>query len=187
MVVRACHSFIHTPGVCFCVGMRACVLLITPYHKSKSFLSLNEAKNWSVEAHTETRRSPRLLQSWLCYSSTEEFCLRLRRNLSSPSDMLSHNVHSHSYTFGQQQTPVEKSPKPFTSARYTSPLPLDLLLQGETFPRRGKKHLVVISFSFFLHSTFPSSLRSISKSKNKQRPLSEWKTVALHHTDPLCP
>lgn len=54
--------------------------------------------------------------------------------------------------------------------------PTHLLLQGETFPRRGEKHLVVISFPpyfFFFKLRFSPPLHSISKKEreNKQRAL----------------
>lgn len=128
-------------GLPFIHSYPRCVFLlsITPCHKSNSVLLLNEAKNCPK---TRRKKSPRLFlfQSWLCYSSTEEFCLWLLRNLRSPSDTLT----QHTFILTVVNTHPLKYPQTIHFSR-----PTLLLLQGETFPRRGKKHLVVISFFFF--------------------------------------
>lgn len=83
---------------------------------------------------------------------------RLLKNLSSPSNALTQNTFMLTHTLWSAHTP-RKNPQPIHFSVVQKSPPTRLLLQGETFPRRGKKHLVVMSFSFFFHSTFP--LRSI--------------------------
>lgn len=68
----------------------------------------------------------------------------------------------------------------FISIVHNSP-PTRLLLQGETFPRRGEKHLAV-NFLFFFSLHFSTSLYSISMSENKQLTVSslENRCIASH-------
>lgn len=127
---QACHSFIHPPThpqvcvflrehACVCV----CVLSITPHHKSNSFPGLNEAQNWSVEAHTQApEKSLRLFQSWLCYSSTEEFCLRApRRNLRSPCITRTQRTFILAHTLWSAHTPLKNPQTIHFSTVHKSP------------------------------------------------------------------
>lgn len=152
--------------------MHACRLLITPRRTSDRCLQLNEEKKRITQ-----RRLPHNHKKASASSSYGHATVALKNstsgsstNLSSPSNTLTHTHKTHAYvhSFGQPTLTPWKVPTPLTTITwYESPLPLALLLQGETFPRRGKKHLVVISLPFFT-PLFPSPLHSISKNKNKQ-------------------
>lgn len=131
---------------------------------------------------TQTQESLRLFQLWLCYSCTEEFCLRLLKNLSSPFNTLTQHTFIPAHILWSAHTPW-KIPKPFTSAQHKSPLPLACFYKVKDSRKEGKN--TWSSWVFSLH--FSPSLHFISKSKNKQQPFTDWKTIALHHTDSLCP
>lgn len=134
---QACHSFI-PPGVCFCVSMCVCVCCWShPTTKAIAFCSSmrHEIGRWRL-THKH-KKSPRLFQPWLCYSSTEEFCLRLLKNLRSPSITLTQHTFILTHTLWSAHTPW-KIPKPLTSAQYTSPLPLACFYKVKHSPDEGK-------------------------------------------------
>lgn len=172
-----CHSFI-TPGVCFC--MSACVLLVTPFPKSNSKILVG----W--DSHTNMRKPP-------TSSSHGYATVTLKKSASSSSEisarpLIPHTTHIHSHPYPVVGTHPLKNPQTinFISMVHKSP-PTRLLLQGETFPRKGEKHLAVKFLFFSLH--FSPSLYSISMSENKQLTVNsvENRCIASHHTDPLFP
>lgn len=186
---QACHSFTPPPpGVCFCVSMRACVcvLLITPYHKSNSF-SVAQWGNKLVGggSHTNMRKAPA--------SSSHGYATVPLKNSASGCSIvsahpliLSHNTHSFSLIPFGQHTPLEKSPN-HSLQRSTQVPSHSLAFTRWNIPEKREKTPGRHKFLLFSFFHFSPSLHSISKSKNKQRPLTDWKTVELHHTDPLCP
>lgn len=150
-------------GLPFILSPRS-VLLITPFHRrnSKNFVGR--------DSRTNSRKppSPRLLQTWLWYSYSEEFCLWVLRVPSLSANTLTQHTFILAHTLWSIHTP-RKIPGPFTSSVHKSP-PTHLLLQGETFPKRGEKHLVVISFPLFFKLHFSPPLHSIS---NREKTNSE--------------
>lgn len=145
--------------------------------------SMGQKKSVGGGSHTTTRKPPPLPVMAMLQLHWR-IPPRAHQQISAKLLILSHRHKTNAYvhSFGQPTLTPWKVPTPLTTiAWYESPLPLALLLQGETFPRRGKKHLVVISLPFFT-PLFP--LRSIPLVRTKTN--SGWKIVALHHTDPLC-
>lgn len=140
--------------------------------------SMGQKKSVGGGSHTTTRKPPPLPVMAMLQLHWR-IPPRAHQQISANLLILSHRHKTNAYvhSFGQPTLTPWKVPTPLTTiAWYESPLPLALLLQGETFPRRGKKHLVVISLPFFT-PLFP--LRSIPLVRTKTN--SGWKIVALHH------
>lgn len=126
---QACHSFI-PPGVC-CWS-----------HPSTKAI----AKTWLVGPCTQTWKSTPPPSPPA--SSSHGY-----------ATVTPNTLAQHSFSFSPipcgRHTPLEKSPYHSLHQHGTQSPPTHLLLQGETFPSRGEKHLVVISFSFFFTLLFP--------------------------------
>lgn len=109
---QACHSFTPTPrGVCFCVSMHACVLLlITPYHQSNSF----SVAQWGKKlvgggSHTNRRKAPASFSHGYATVPLKNSASGCSKVSAHPL-ILSHNTHSFSLIPSGQHTPLEKSP-----------------------------------------------------------------------------
>lgn len=109
-----------------------CVLLITPFHRSKSKNVVGR------DSRTNSRKPPHLIQTRLWYSYSEEFCLWLLSVLSLPSNTLTQHTFILPHTLWSTHTP-RKIPGPFTSsARYTSCLPLTCFYKVKHSQEEGK-------------------------------------------------
>lgn len=115
-------------GLPFILSPRS-VLLITPFHRrnSKNFVGR--------DSRTNSRKppSPRLLQTWLWYSYSEEFCLWVLRV---PS-LSAHNTHSFLLIPCGRYTPLEKS-LDHSPHQYTSRLPLTCFYKVKHSQKEGK-------------------------------------------------
>lgn len=139
------------PGVCFCVHVCVCVLLITPLpQKAIAFhSSMRQKIGWWKLAHKYEKAptSPSHGYATVPLKNSASGC---SEKISAQPLIVSHNTHSFSlrHTLLVSTHPLKNPQTIHLRTVHKSP-PTRLLLQGETFPRRGKKHLVVISFSFF--------------------------------------
>lgn len=95
-------------GLPFILSPR-CVLLITPFHRGNSKNSVGR------DSRTNSQKPPRLIQTRLWYSYSEEFCLWLLRVPSLPPNTLTQHTFILAPTLWSIHTP-QKIPGPFTSS-----------------------------------------------------------------------
>lgn len=145
---ETCHSSPPPKGVCFC--MHACCWCSHPVAQAIAVCSSMRQKiSQRRLTHKHKEASASSSYGYATLALKNSTMGSSKKNLSSPSNTLTHTTGLCSLIWRAHTIPL-------TIAWYKNPLPLTVLLQGETFPRRGKKHLVVISLTFFT-PLFPSA------------------------------